>query len=571
MLRPSAAVTVATSILVVLALVAGGLPPAAADELATVRHRAPVEAPVVDRFDLPPRPWMPGNRGIDYGTGEGTVVRASADGEVVFAGAVAGARHVTVLHADGLRTSYSFLAEVAVTAGQRVVAGQAVGTTGGPLHFGVRAPDDTYLDPEALLAGTLEPGVRLVPGAEEGLEPLRERRSLLEVLVGGGVAAATFIADRGVAATELAVHLARELDPGTHLARGAVAVWDQLRLALDCTPASSSPPPPSGRRIVVLVGGLGTTSDASSAWEVDTEALGYASDDVVRFSYRGGRSPTGPSPPARHTAPGAGAIATGLRHDLALGDIPARAYGAVDSQQSLATSADHLAELLADVQRAEPGVPIDVVAHSQGGVVARLGVVRAAARGELPVTLENLVTLGSPHQGAPLATGVVGMQGSGTGRDALALLRQADPGPISELDDRLPAIGELSGVSVTLAAMRDTPIPEGVRFSTIGASGDLTVPGGASADPSADRNVRILTGISTDTHGDLASMPEVTREIALAVRGAPPSCQSPWEGWSSFVVGDSVRTGETVLAAGAAGSTALADGLRAVGGGATGS
>src|SRR5690606_2611985 len=112
----------------------------------------------------------------------GTVVRSSADGEVLFAGAVGGALHVTIRHADGLRTSYSFLASVGVRRGQTVRAGDAVGTSGGHLHFGVRDPAGAYLDPMVLFT-TGPPRVRLVPGADEGEEPLREEAGHLRSVV----------------------------------------------------------------------------------------------------------------------------------------------------------------------------------------------------------------------------------------------------------------------------------------------------------------------------------------------------------------------------------------------------
>jgi murein DD-endopeptidase MepM/ murein hydrolase activator NlpD len=116
-----------------------------------VRYTPPVDAPVVDRFRPPPTPYAAGNRGIDYDTDVGQPVRAAAPGEVVFAGAVGRTRHVVVLHADGLRTSYSFLLDVLVRRGQRVDRGAVVGTAADRLHFGVRTADDAYLDPLAVL------------------------------------------------------------------------------------------------------------------------------------------------------------------------------------------------------------------------------------------------------------------------------------------------------------------------------------------------------------------------------------------------------------------------------------
>ena len=127
----------------------------------TVRYMPPVDAPIVDHFRPPGCTWCPGNRGIDYATPSGTPVRASAGGVVTFSGSVAGARFVVVAHADGLRTTYGYLASAVVVAGDRVAPRQLLGTAGGPLHFGVRR-GDVYLDPELLF--TAERLVaRLVP------------------------------------------------------------------------------------------------------------------------------------------------------------------------------------------------------------------------------------------------------------------------------------------------------------------------------------------------------------------------------------------------------------------------
>lgn len=115
-----------------------------------VGYRPPVRAPITDLFRPPADRYGAGNRGIDYDTDPGTGVGASAAGEVVFAGAVGLHRHVVVLHPDGLRTSYSFLASVQVRRGDRVESGAVVGTSGDLLHFGVRSGDN-YLDPLSLL------------------------------------------------------------------------------------------------------------------------------------------------------------------------------------------------------------------------------------------------------------------------------------------------------------------------------------------------------------------------------------------------------------------------------------
>jgi murein DD-endopeptidase MepM/ murein hydrolase activator NlpD len=119
-----------------------------------VSYIPPVDAPIIDPFRPPATPYGPGNRGLEYGTTPGMPVVASADGVVVFAGPVAGSLFVTILHADGLRTTYSYLASIAVHKGDVVEQGDLVGLTGlRPFFFSVR-DGDTYLDPELLFAAS---------------------------------------------------------------------------------------------------------------------------------------------------------------------------------------------------------------------------------------------------------------------------------------------------------------------------------------------------------------------------------------------------------------------------------
>ena len=125
-------------------------------------YQPPVDAPVVDAFRPPATPWAAGNRGIEYATEPGTRVGAAADGTVVFAGMVGGTLHVVVRHADGVRTSYSFLRTALVHRGDPVVRGEPVGTTGNRFHFGARV-GEVYIDPTRLFGGGGPPRVHLVP------------------------------------------------------------------------------------------------------------------------------------------------------------------------------------------------------------------------------------------------------------------------------------------------------------------------------------------------------------------------------------------------------------------------
>ena len=116
---------------------------------------------MADPFRAPEHDYGPGNRGIEYDTDHGDVVRAAAAGTVVFAGPVAGNLHVTVDHGGGVVSSYSYLARISVRVGASVQRGTVVGIAAQRLHFGVRV-DDEYVDPAGFI-GVRRVKVRLVP------------------------------------------------------------------------------------------------------------------------------------------------------------------------------------------------------------------------------------------------------------------------------------------------------------------------------------------------------------------------------------------------------------------------
>jgi murein DD-endopeptidase MepM/ murein hydrolase activator NlpD len=118
----------------------------------------PVAGSIVRHFEPPPDPYSAGHRGIDLAVPTGTRVVASAPGTVSFAGQVAGNLFVSIDHAGGYHTTYSFLSAILVKKGQAVAQGQPIARSGGChpgdtqpcLHFGLKQ-DATYLDPEPYL------------------------------------------------------------------------------------------------------------------------------------------------------------------------------------------------------------------------------------------------------------------------------------------------------------------------------------------------------------------------------------------------------------------------------------
>jgi hypothetical protein len=117
----------------------------------------PVQAEIARGFEAPSHQFAAGHRGVDYAVAAGTPVRASGAGSVEFAGPVAGSLYVTLRHADGIETTYSFLSRIDVRKGDQVPQGQVVGLSGEghpgeshSLHFGAKV-NGKYIDPLSLL------------------------------------------------------------------------------------------------------------------------------------------------------------------------------------------------------------------------------------------------------------------------------------------------------------------------------------------------------------------------------------------------------------------------------------
>jgi hypothetical protein len=492
-------------VVLVVVVLATAVPHAAAEGA----YAPPVDGPIVDRFRPPADRYGPGNRGVDFRTAPGEYVRASGDGEVVFAGQVGGSRHVVVLHADGLRTSYSYLATVDVRRGDRVRRGDPVGSAGYELHFGVRA-GDRYLDPEPLLYGA-EPEVHLVP--VEDREPgsiARELAGLVAGLGRGAVdateAGAAWLRDGAVAVAGAQVDRLVELAEATEeYVRVPLDAWaTQRRRRLfeesqrNCTPASVEPPkPPERERIAVLVGGLGSTSGKASIDELDTKELGYEPNRVARFSYAGGQAAGG-----ARSLPG----------------VPRSEYGTEQANGDLRDSAARFRELLVAIRLAHPGVPVDVFAHSQGGVVVRgaLGEAGDATDPRLPA-IDHVITLGSPHHGANGATANQLLEVSSGGDAAQEVLARAGA-PTGK------AVEQLAERSDYIRGLGRRSLP-GRRFTSIAASGDLVVPALQSGLDGATNVVVPRTGISA--HAGLPGSSEAHREVALALADQGPTCRDP--------------------------------------------
>lgn len=457
----------------------------------------PVDGAVVRWFDPPASRFGAGHLGVDLAAAPGTPVRAAGAGTVTYAGRIGAAAHVVVAHDGDLRTSYSFLAEVSVRRGARVRAGEVVGTAGGTgrnhngnvVHLGLRRGDD-YIDPMVLYrAVDLAEVVHLAPVTDPLFHlPAAERRSLLAGLAHGALDIvrdpAGLLRTAGAVArpvgellyvvgAEVApiVRAALERAPGLPAAPLLVRAlrlgysWAQERARCDDGARPADGTGGSGHRVLV-VAGLASASESGPPVALPTERLGYAQEEVTYFSY-----------------------------------APGPRYGRSDTYAPLIESAHRLAAQLRALQRAEPGREVDLVAHSQGGVIvlAFLQLLYEPGDPSYP-PLGTVVTFASPLDGAPLA----------------AVAREVG-GEIG----LAPAVRDLAPGSHLMQRLAATELPGTIELTTIGASTDVVVPGNVATTDGAAHTV-VFSGWSA--HSSIVTDDDALRaaRAALERRDALP-------------------------------------------------
>jgi pimeloyl-ACP methyl ester carboxylesterase len=198
----------------------------------------------------------------------------------------------------------------------------------------------------------------------------------------------------------------------------------------------------------VVVGGIASrTADGASyeAFRVP-ELLGYPADRTYVFSYRGVDGPHLHEP-----------------------------YERADTYASLEDSAGRLTTLMLRIAKDHPGVGVDLIAHSQGGIVARTYLQRAARAWQagLP-SIEHLVTFATPHHGTDAA--VVGDRlrrssyiGAGITKGAGWLFPIPDPDA--------PALSDLTVDSTLIEDLARSDVLYGTQVLSMGTRNDLVVPG----------------------------------------------------------------------------------------------
>jgi hypothetical protein len=231
-------------------------------------------------------------------------------------------------------------------------------------------------------------------------------------------------------------------------AAGAALLW-----ASGCgARARPATAPPNGN---LVVGVAGITTSSRRARALDLTGLGYRPENVLHFSYRGL-----PDPGAE---PVAGLDPDGLE----------AAYGPADTLGSLRAAAHRLYDQLAALHARRPGRAVDLVAHSQGGLVAAyfMGWLYDPADPLLP-RVDHVVTLATPHQGADLATTVTHLRTTARGRWLLGYLEPVAAWLGRPIRADSTVLGELAEDSLLVRQLGAVGLQ---RLTTIGAGFDVVV------------------------------------------------------------------------------------------------
>ncbi len=196
------------------------------------------------------------------------------------------------------------------------------------------------------------------------------------------------------------------------------------------------------------------------------------------------------------------------------------------TERGLRRAAVSLGRQLREVQRTEPGREVDLVAHSQGGVVVDLFLTEVySARDPSFPPIGTVVTLASPHRGAPLATAIEHIRSTGSGREGLdALADRAGGLP----DPSSAAVADLSERSPVMRALAGAAFPEHLDVTSISAPDDVVVPATATVFAGGTNVTVDPSGL--DDHSNITRDDRALGAALLALEGRPPPCVGPVAG-----------------------------------------
>lgn len=268
-----------------------------------------------------------------------------------------------------------------------------------------------------------------------------------------------------------------------------------------CKPSVGDPTTPVPRpneNVAVVVGGITSATDGSGAPPdlfASTPRLGYSRSRTYHFSYRGTNGPDLHEP-----------------------------YDKGDTYIEIETAARRLRVLLAEIARVHPGVDVDLLAHSQGGIVGRTYLAEQARSWDVSQPrIEHFVTFASPHRGVPAADEVDELRSGPLG--SRALLSALDL--VAAHSDALPptstgSVPQLRTHSALLGSLARRDVLFGTRVLTLGIANDALVPAGRTDIPGKPNLVLPADGLWG--HSEIVSSERALQVAHGFLAGAGVAC-----------------------------------------------
>jgi triacylglycerol esterase/lipase EstA (alpha/beta hydrolase family) len=172
------------------------------------------------------------------------------------------------------------------------------------------------------------------------------------------------------------------------------------------------------------------------------------------------------------------------------------------------------------MQREQPGREVDLIAHSQGGVVVDLFLEQYRASDPTLPPIGNVITLSSPHQGAPLATSAEQLRASRVGKELIDA--------VSDVFTHVPpgnstAVRQLSERSAIIRDIQRHGVPEHIDFTSIGATEDYVVPATNISLHGATETTVAVNAVRSE-HKAIVEDPNALRAVRAALEGRAPPC-----------------------------------------------
>ena len=405
-----------------------------------------MDAPIAAAFVRPEGDYGPGHRGIDYAVPVGTRIRASAPGTVSFSGPVAGVLAVTIDHGSGIESTYTGLSQLDVSRGETVDEGRFIGAAG---------------------------NAHAVPGLHFGMKLNGDYVDPTSLLVSLDISGAIHLAPLEWTPDQLGALGAPLTPPET--------VGTAARECRPVEPLHYPARPPNDNVVVAVAGITSKTKGGVSAdiYQHGPQLLGYSGRDTYFFSYAGHEGPRLHEP-----------------------------YERGDTYIDIRSAAARLRALLRRIAERHPGRGVDLIAHSQGGIVARTLLARQARTADGLPTIEHLVTYASPHRGAPGASQVEPLRrGTATGRYVLGVAKElADRGwPVP--DQTSTAVRQLDPSSELMDALASEDTAYGTRVLALAIPNDPVVPADHAFIPGKQGRVVPWTGANLGGHSAIVTSP----------------------------------------------------------------